>query len=295
MEVDLQPGRYVLAVSGGVDSMVLLDLLAGRPGLELVIAHFDHGIRVESADDAEFVRAEADKRGLAFVTERAELGANASEAVARAARYQFLRAAKTEHKADAIITAHHQDDLLETAILNILRGTGRRGLTSLQSTAEIKRPLLQTPKNDIKSYAVQRKLSWREDTTNRDERYTRNYIRHRLLVKFDAGARQRLLAAIDQTRVVNAELEQLLTELLAGHTEHGGVDRQWFASLPHEVAREVMATWLRQGGVADFDRHTIERLTVQAKVKPAGKQLDVLHNYQLNVTKQSLALQPATR
>ncbi len=295
MEIKLQPGKYVVAVSGGVDSVVLLDVLARQPDLELVVAHFDHGIRPESADDAAWVKTLANQYDLTFITDRAELGPHASEARAREARYRFLRNAQKQTGAQAIITAHHQDDLLETAILNMLRGTGRRGLTSLQSTVQIKRPLLGASKQDIQDYAVQHKLSWREDTTNHDERYTRNYIRKRLLVKFDAVARQQLLAAIEQARVVNDELEPLLAGLIAQHAEREAVDRQWFASLPHDVAREVMAAWLRQGGVVDFDRRTIERLTVQAKTKPAGKRLDVMHNYRLDITKQSLALTPAKR
>lgn len=296
MKVKLQPGKYVVAVSGGVDSIVLLDMLAQKTGLELMVAHFDHGIRPDSASDASFVKELAHKYGLPFVSKRVELGSSASEAAARTARYAFLRDVQKQTGAQTIVTAHHQDDVLETAILNILRGTGRRGLSSLQSTNEIKRPLLDVPKKDIEAYAVQRKLSWREDTTNRDERYTRNYIRHRLLVKFDARSRQQLLAAIEQARVVNAELEPLLAAVIVGHQAlQEGIDRQWFTGLPHNLAREVMAAWLRQAGVTDFDRHTIERLTVQAKTKPAGKQLDVLHNYRLNLTKKSLALQALKR
>lgn len=289
MEIKLQPGRYVVAVSGGVDSVALLDMLARQPNLLLTVAHFDHGIRPDSAEDAAFVRQLAEQYGLPFVTERTELGPEASEATARTARYDFLRRAQQQAGADAIVTAHHQDDLLETAILNILRGTGRRGLTSLQDTADIKRPLLGTPKKDIEAYAVQHKLSWREDSTNHDERYTRNYIRRRLLVKFDADARQHLLTTIAQTRAVNEELEPLLGGLPTR------LDRRWFNALPHDVAREVLASWLRQHGIADFDRRTLERLAIQAKVKPAGKQLDVLHNQQIQLTKNSLALQPAKR
>ncbi|MDB5170010.1 MAG: hypothetical protein JWN82_406 [Candidatus Saccharibacteria bacterium] len=290
MQVELQPGKYVVAVSGGVDSVALLHLLQQISGLQLVVAHFDHGIRPESADDAAFVQELTTTYNLDFMTERAELGAGASEATARKARYKFLHGVRNQTGAQAVITAHHQDDVLETAILNILRGTGRRGLTSLQSTVEIQRPLLHVPKKDILAYAAKQKLSWREDTTNHDERYTRNYIRHRLLVRFDADARQQLLMTLARAQTVNDELDPLLTELLSAHLAQGSLDRQWFTSLPHAAAREVMATWLRQAGPADFDRQTIERLTIQAKVKPAGKRLDVLHGQHLTLEKRSLLL-----
>jgi tRNA(Ile)-lysidine synthetase-like protein len=284
MEMHVQPGRYVVAVSGGVDSVVLLDALVQQPGLELVVAHFDHGIRPDSALDAAFVSELAARYGLPFVTERVELGAGASENAAREARYAFLRHVQQAQGARAIITAHHQDDVLETAIFNLLRGTGRKGLSSLRSTPEIVRPLLDTPKAALKAHAVQQKLSWREDSTNHDDRYTRNYIRHRLLVRFDADARQRLLALIKRQQVINDELD----ELLAVHTTE--LDRRWFASLPYATAKEVMAAWLRSNGPANFDHRTIDRLTVQAKTKPIGKQLDVLNGYKIAVQAQSLAL-----
>lgn len=284
MEIRVQPGRYIVAVSGGVDSVVLLDLLARQSDLQLVVAHFDHGIRPDSTQDMEFVKQLAAHYSLPFVTERVELGSSASEEAARQARYDFLRRAQADCQAQAMITAHHQDDVLETAIFNLLRGTGRRGLTSLRSTKDIVRPLLDTPKADLKAYAIQRKLSWREDSTNQDDRYARNYIRHQVLVCFDAGARQRLLTLIKRQQVVNDELD----ELLAAHTTE--LDRRWFASLPHVVAKEVMASWLRNNGPANFDRRTIERLTVQAKTKPVGKQFDVLSGYKIAVRPQSLAL-----
>jgi tRNA(Ile)-lysidine synthase len=290
MKIKLQPGRYIVAVSGGVDSVVLLNILRQQAGMDLVVAHFDHGIRPDSADDAAFVSQLAVQYDLPFVTKRVELGAQASEATARQARYSFLREAMEQANAQAVVTAHHQDDVLETAILNILRGTGRRGLASLQSTELIKRPLLSLPKSELQTYAIQHHLSWREDTTNRDERYARNYIRHRLLVKFDARTRQQLLAAIERITQVNAELDALLASILAERVVKQGIDRQWFISLPHTAAREVMATWLRQNGIADFDRRTIERLTVGAKTKPANKRLDVLRGRYVAIAKQYLVL-----
>src|SRR5438270_2251525 len=118
MKVNVPPGRYVLAVSGGVDSMVLLDLLAKLPGLELVVAHFNHGIRPESVNDEELVANRAKRLNLPLELGYASLGQGASEATARQARYQFLEAVQKKYKAKAIITAHHQDDWIETAVIN---------------------------------------------------------------------------------------------------------------------------------------------------------------------------------
>jgi tRNA(Ile)-lysidine synthase len=290
MDVSIEPGKYVVAVSGGVDSVVLLDVLARRADLDLVVAHFDHGIRIDSAHDADFAQALAKQKKLPFISERQELGERMSEAGARNARYAFLQWVQKETGASAIITAHHQDDLLETAILNLLRGTGRKGVTSLQSRPGLLRPLLNVSKSDIKSYAAQQKLSWREDSTNYDERYTRNYIRHRLLVGLEPDTRQQLLGIITDLSQLNEVIDAELIEQIAAHMSDEGLDRRWFTQLPHDVSREVLAMWLRQHGVADFDRKIIERLTVQAKTKQPGKHLDVLHNVTMIITKDWLAL-----
>lgn len=292
MNVLVEPGKYVVAVSGGVDSVVLLDVLSKLPRLDLVVAHFDHGIRPVSAADALFVSNLAKKYRLPYKTARVELGPDASEAAARQARYDFLYLVQKQAGARAIITAHHQDDLLETAIFNIIRGTGRRGLTALKSTNAIRRPLLETPKSDILAYAAQQNLSWHEDTTNHDQRYSRNYIRHRLLVRFDANARQQLLTHIHHLQTVNDELDQLLAVLVPATN---GLDRQWFSSLPHLVSREVMANWLRRNQLANFDKPTLERLTIQAKVRPVGKRLDVRKGYQLIISEKCLALKLSER
>src|SRR4051812_31887046 len=115
MKVKVPRGKYILAVSGGVDSMVLLDLLARKPGIELVVAHFDHGIRPDSKKDEVLVRKAAASYGVAFEPGQGNLGPAASEATARQARYHFLDEVLTKHQALKIITAHHQDDAIETA------------------------------------------------------------------------------------------------------------------------------------------------------------------------------------
>jgi tRNA(Ile)-lysidine synthase len=178
MQVDVKPGKYVVAVSGGVDSMVLLDLLRSLPGVELIVAHFEHGVREDSDEDRKLVEKAAKQYGLAFVCEHGNLGAGISEAAAREARYAFLNRVKAQNDAQAIITAHHEDDLLETAILNILRGTGRKGLSSLGSTEDIIRPLLHVSKKTIRDYATAHGIAWHEDSTNESDVYLRNYIRH---------------------------------------------------------------------------------------------------------------------
>ena len=279
-----------MAVSGGVDSMVLLDLLRQKPRLELVVAHFDHGIRPESAEDRKLVQRIAKHYSLPFVYAQGKLGPKASEALAREARYKFLRQVQEEHGAKAIITAHHQDDMLETAIMNLLRGTGRRGLSSLKSRKDLVRPLLGWSKKTIREYAEEHDLVWSEDYTNVDERYLRNYIRHSILSRFTKQGRDALLRHIKQAAKINEEIDKLLDKDLEEQPAKDELNRTWYLQLPYAVATEMMAAWLRRNGVAQFDRPMIERLVVAAKTAAPGKLADVNSGHVIKFTKDSIKL-----
>jgi tRNA(Ile)-lysidine synthetase-like protein len=293
MDIEVKPGKYIVAVSGGVDSVVLLNLLAKLSDLKLTVAHFDHGIREDSALDRQFVQSLADEYDLPFVYIEGELGSNTSEAVAREARYSFLKGAQSATQADAIITAHHQDDLLETAILNMLRGTGRRGLSSLQSRPDIIRPLLGRPKSELEAYARANGLKWREDPSNHDTRYQRNYVRHNIMPRFNLEERDKLVDLLNNIKTTNNQVDSALHGLL--NTQGNIIKRQWFNRLPHSVAKEMMAAWLRDNGVRGYDRHTIERLVAAAKTAQSGKLFPVMKGTRLEVGKDSLALRRAER
>ena len=293
---------YVVAVSGGVDSVVLLHILTqmaeqsfadrSRPTMHLTVAHFDHGIREDSTDDRRFVERLAGVYGLAFVFDEGRLGAGASEAVARDARYDFLRRVRQASGAQYLVTAHHEDDVFETAILNLLRGTGRKGLSSLRSTDEIYRPLLSTPKDHVRAYAQKHALQWREDSTNASDDYLRNYIRHNIMPRFDTNAKVRLRQLIAAAHDTNIEIDGMLAEQL--HLQPNGdvLDRHWFIMLPHNVAKEIVAAWLRRLGVTSFDRPLLERIVVAGKTFAPGKQVDVNGRYVIVVYPDRLVFTP---
>jgi tRNA(Ile)-lysidine synthase len=295
MDFNLRPGVYVVAVSGGVDSVVLLNLLHNKASIsrvapwKLVVAHIDHGIRDDSKDDRLFVLSLAEKYGLQFEFGEGRLGPDASEAAARDARYNFLRNVKNSVGAQAIITAHHEDDLLETAILNMLRGTGRKGLSSLKSTDEIVRPLLGVPKSEIIAYAKSHGLEWREDSTNADIAYRRNYIRHKLLPRFGEEGRRKLRELTGESLRLNIEIDELIAELLGNHASEDELDRRWFISLPHAVAKEVMAAWLRKYNT-NFDKKGIERIVAASKTFSPGKIIGVNGEYSIVVNPGRLKL-----
>lgn len=283
--MQLVPGHYVLAVSGGVDSMVLFDLLHKRPGVTLTVAHFNHGIRPDAHLDKQLVENIAKQAGVSFVHTKGNLGPEASEAQARAARYEFLQKVKAASGARAIITAHHQDDLIETALLNILRGTGRRGLSSLKSTDGIIRPLLSYPKQRIRDYAAANRLAWREDSTNTDTRYKRNYVRHELVPRLTEGQREQLRILLEDIAQLNEQIDSELATLLHVQPAVDSIDRKWFIMLPHSVAREVVHHWLGRHEVPQVDRRRLEQLVVTLKTGQANTTHHISKKHSLELTK----------
>jgi tRNA(Ile)-lysidine synthetase-like protein len=295
MKIMLEPGLYVLAVSGGVDSIALLHLVKDTPDVKFVIAHFDHGIRDDSAEDRRLVESLAKRYEMPFVYGEGRLGKKASEAVARQARYKFLDKVRQSTNAKAVITAHHQDDMIETAIINIIRGTNRKGLSSISNQGSILRPMLHLTKKELINYAKENSLEWREDVTNNDQKYLRNYVRHSIVPKLTPEQRLQLVNLIWKQERLNNQIDELLINVLHSQSANCQLDRLWFQRLSHVESREVMASWLRANNLQTFDRMTIERLTVTAKVAKPVKRVDVLNGTQMEIRKLTLALMPIER
>jgi tRNA(Ile)-lysidine synthase len=284
----LEPGKYIVAVSGGVDSVVLLDMLQADKDLELVVAHFDHVIRPDSSEDAEFVRDLAVKSNLIFISQREELGPDASEALARERRYKFLHEVREKFQADAIVTAHHQDDLIETALLNVLRGTKRKGLVSLRSTDEIKRPLLKMTKQQIRGYAKKHRLEWREDPTNRETNYKRNQIRAILAETLTDSKRQEIIRLLEEVETQSPQIEQLVNEYLTKISDNGLL-RSELKKLAEPEAYEILAGWLRNQHIS-FDKKTLQRVYQGVKKLNTGAQIELQGGYYCQLTKDKLVI-----
>jgi tRNA(Ile)-lysidine synthase len=179
----------IVAISGGIDSMVLLDLLAGERNLTLIVAHVNHGLRGEESDgDEAFVRAHAESRGLAFRTDRPDVAGTASQVgtgiqeTARRLRYDFLEIVRLSTGGGKIATGHNLDDNAETILLNLFRGTGVRGLAGIPVRREnIVRPLLFASREEIAAYAADAGIPFREDSSNASDAYARNVVRHHVL------------------------------------------------------------------------------------------------------------------
>lgn len=173
-------GRLVLAVSGGVDSMVMLDAVSRVcPERVACVATFDHGTGAWATDAAD--RVEACAAALDFPVARARgAGAPASEAAMRDARWCFLRATARSHRA-RVVTAHTRDDQVETIFLRALRGAGARGLAALFAPSDVVRPLLSLARSDVTHYARARRITWVDDPSNASPRFLRNRVRWDLL------------------------------------------------------------------------------------------------------------------
>jgi tRNA(Ile)-lysidine synthase len=178
-------GPAIVAVSGGPDSVALLDLLAGVPHgsrLSFHVAHLDHGIHSDSESVFAMVRGLAGQYGLPFHGRRIELGSTATETRAREARYQWLEQLAEEIGAGIIFTAHHRDDQVETVLMRILRGTGPAGLAGMAvCRGKLVRPLLTVPRAALVEHVRERGLPSWDDPANRDPRHQRSWVRTELL------------------------------------------------------------------------------------------------------------------
>lgn len=256
-----------MAVSGGVDSVSLLHALAKRGEYRLDVAFIDHGWRDVKAE-REIVRALAHSLGCNLHEASLSLQGTAEEE-ARIARYGALEEIQTRVGTTGIILAHHADDRIETAILNALRGTGRRGLSSLQSTDQLIRPLLNVRKQEIVQYARAERVSWAEDPTNKQTNYRRNWIRHELLPQLrskQADFDERLLIDLDRTQELNQRIDTELNQLF--ELAHSEVvwKRATLRKQSIEVVQESLVFGAhRVAPGAQLNRRTIERLAVDIK------------------------------
>lgn len=176
--------KILLTVSGGVDSMVLMSLTAAA-GYKFGVAHCNFQLRGKESDEDEvLVEREAKRLGVEFFNKRFDTTAEmertgeSMEMAARRLRYQWFRELCDEHGYSVIAIAHHINDSIETFFINMLRGTGLRGLTGITNhLGRIVRPLMFTNRKDIHDYAVAHRIPFREDSSNRSTKYLRNKVR----------------------------------------------------------------------------------------------------------------------
>ena len=271
----LAPGDAVLVgVSGGPDSVALLHLLheVGSPlGLHLEVAHVDHGIRgPEGRDDAEFVCRMAAGLSLRFHLARLDLAGSGNEcdagnleARARAERYRFLAEVAAKRRIGKVAVGHNRDDQVETMFMWLLRGCGPEGLRGMPAVrplageaaagegALLIRPLLEVSRTEILGYLESRGLDYREDGTNRDTRYLRNWIRRTLLPglreRTDGGLERRLVRLGGTLQSDHALLERQVAGAYPRVIRGDTLDRAAFLGLDPELRPRMVRYWLNRG------------------------------------------------
>lgn len=268
-----QGDRIAVGVSGGADSVALLRFLAAlRPqfGWDLVVCHIHHGLRGAEADRDEcFVRALAEQLGLPCAVSRIDAAALALrdhisvEEAGRMARYAFF--AQTAGEGGRIATAHTLDDSIETVLMNLVRGTGLRGLCGIpRIRGNIVRPLLDCTRAEVEDYLGALGQPYCTDSTNLTDVYTRNRIRHDILPRLCAlnpnfpGAMARMLPRL--------AAQQALTDCLAAqsaqqlHAACGGLSRQGLSALPEPVCDRLLLRLLEQNRLP-VSAAAVERMT----------------------------------
>jgi tRNA(Ile)-lysidine synthase len=283
------PGaRVAVALSGGIDSMVLLDALhalAPRFELRLSAVHVDHHLSPNAGRWAEFCAGACAARGVPLTIDRVQVtrhGGQGLEGAARAARYEKLLGSQ----ADIVALAHHADDQAETVLLQLLRGAGPAGLAgmprySVRNVAgpALLRPLLQLTRATLAAYANARELAWIDDESNADPRHKRNLLRLAvapLLAESFPGYPSVLVRAADH----QAEASRLLDELAchdAGDA-HGGLDRATLATLPAARARNVLRWFLRSEGLRPPSTARLTAMLAQLQTAGADARTRLAHD-----------------
>ena len=220
--------KYLLAISGGVDSMVLLDLFR-QTSAQFQVAHCNFQLRGDdSLGDEEFVRLYCGKYQIPFHSIRFDVeafkqtGNYSTEMACRELRYNWFEELMGQNHCDYLVTAHHLNDNLETFLINLSRGTGLKGLTGMQiSTENLFRPLIECTKASILEYAESNDLQWREDYTNQTDEYTRNKIRHHITPilqeihpNFEGNFLKSLQYLNDTADFVQDQIAQIRAELI---------------------------------------------------------------------------------
>ena len=272
----VKPGdRILVGLSGGLDSMVLLDLLqraAARCRIRLAALHVNHQLSPNAGGWETFCRRVCRDRAIPFRSARVDIARGSGlEAGARSARYAALLARPVEF----VALAHHQDDQCETVLLQLLRGAGVRGLSGMplvrggerrevphamrltseasRPTPHVLRPLLDIPRAELERYARRRRLKWIEDESNLDTRFARNFLRHELLPALEKRLPSYRATLARSARHL-AEAAQLLDELAAidahGILREGALAASGLGGLPPGRARNLMRWFLACHGAA---------------------------------------------
>jgi tRNA(Ile)-lysidine synthase len=292
--------RYLLACSGGLDSMALAHLLHAS-GIQLELAHVNFGLRgTESDGDEEFVKSWAQDRSLvihihrANTVEWADKNGISIQMAAREIRYQFFEKIRNQQNLEGILLAHHQDDQLETIFLNLTRGTGIEGLYGMsERRGWLIRPLLPFSRAQLESYMEEVKQTWREDHSNATSDYKRNKLRHTglpALYHLEPDTRQNLLQSFARLKDTGKAFMGLVEAWKKEHIrEQHGMSFLSYKSIQNlPGASTILYFWLRPYGFNSEQALVLSKCLEE--IKP-GRLLRSTA-YELSMDREELILYP---
>ena len=267
--------RYLIGVSGGRDSVALLRWLVDLGYRKLIVCHFDHHLRGRSSQaDARFVKKLAAKYRVDFQIGSANVRALAKkkrmsiETAAREARYSFFAKIARRRHCRTIFLAHHADDLVETFLLNLLRGAGITGLAAMRQVSTrridkfdlvVVRPFLGVWRKEIDIYLREQRLKFREDASNKNLNPLRNRVRHRVIPYLEKMLGRNIRQNIWRTAVIAAEEENWIENQLPDSSEVE-LPVAKLRDTPVALQRRRILKWLRAQSVADVGFDLIERV-----------------------------------
>ena len=265
----------MIGVSGGRDSVLLLHLLLSHGLRDLVVCHVDHGLRLESGEDARFVAGLAAQYGLSFaairedVASRAKRSRKSIETAARETRYAFFARAAREHDCPRLFLAHHADDQVETFLFHLFRGASARGLSGMRPmathtvhgvTMRIARPLLGVWREEIDACIATHGLAFREDASNASAQHTRNRLRHEIIPfierAFDRGIRRSVWRAAEILR----EEDEYLGEASSAFPARAELSVPELRAQPVALQRRILCAWLKAGGIPEPSFDDVENV-----------------------------------
>lgn len=275
---------FLIAVSGGADSTALtlaLKDLKERNKLKLnfTVAHFNHGIRAESDDDEDFVRELASVCGFDFVSKKVDFSKVKSdlEQKAREERYKFLREIAEKKKAFGILTAHTMNDQAETLLMNLIRGSGMKGLSAMktirqisgQETVLLVRPFLKWAKRDETiSFCLRKNFSFRVDSMNEDMRYTRARIRHELIPLLETF-NPNIVEILSKTAQFISEEDEALENLVSEFDDEKMKVAE-LKKMASPLRRRILMNWIKNKrgnlrGISSVHIEAVEKLILSEK------------------------------
>jgi tRNA(Ile)-lysidine synthase len=333
LEFSMHTNTILVGVSGGPDSVCLLHLLtqlSKELSFNIIVAHINHQLRGKESDrDEEFVRKLCRKWKLKFVSKSVNIrrfkkpGKSSIEEIAREKRYEFFGKLAQKYLATKIVLGHHADDQIETILMRLLRGAGSEGLAGIRSKrffghihiehghsdhhepTYIVRPLLEITRIEILDYLNEKKLSFREDSTNTDTAFLRNKIRHKLIPYLEKEYNPQLRKSLLRTADILAKEEEFWETIISSflrnldiplYTDYFQYPLVQFQNSPTAMQRRLIRYLLEyvQGHLQQIDYSHIDKILDMIRNPERESTIQLPGKYSVSVENEFLIVKPKT-